>query len=242
MTMQEITINGKWTLALPAHRSSMDWDHWEKERLDSMHNHLDEGDVIFDVGAEEGDLPALWSSWGCEVVCFEPGVKYWPNIKAIWEANHLTPMKGYFVGFVSDVTDLSPKNLDKTEQGSTADGRWPSVANGHLWDQSDFRHLAQQSTESPQVTIDDFVDTTGIIPNALTIDVEGSEFRVLKGAKKTLKNNSVKVWVSIHIDRPWVDEFYRGFTADDVVSFMSGLGYDAEHLVTDHEEHWRFWK
>lgn len=242
MHMQEITINGKWNLVLPSHRETMDWENWESERLDSMHAHLDEGDVIFDVGAEEGDLPALWASWGCEVVCFEPGVKYWPNIKSIWESNHLPPMKGYFVGFASDKTDLNPKNRDLTEVGTTPDGRWPSVADGRLWSESDFRHLAQQATESPQTTIDDYVKATGIVPQALTIDVEGSEFRVLKGARNTLKNNDVKVWVSIHIDRPWVDEFYGGFTSADVVAYMKGLGYQAEHLITDHEEHWRFWR
>lgn len=218
----------------------MDWENWEKERLDSMYRNLEEGDVIFDIGAEEGDLPALWATWGCEVVCFEPGARIWPNIKAVWEMNSLSPMAGYFMGFASDTTDLEPKHLDKTEQGDR-DG-WPTAAYGSIREGADFRHLAQQADESKQITIDDYVAQTGITPTAITMDVEGSEFRVLKGAYNTLRDNPVKVWVSVHTDRPWVDEFYRGFDSSDVVNYMDRLGYKAEHLATDHEEHWRFWK
>lgn len=238
--MKTITINGKWDLVLPDHRENMDWDHWEVERLSSMNEHLEEGDIIFDIGAEEGDLPALWATWGCEVVCFEPGARIWPNIRAVWEANDLAPMKGYFMGFASDRTDLNPAYLDATEQGVV--NGWPKVAYGDIITHSDFRHLAQQAQESRQVTIDDFCAAEGYVPNAITMDVEGSEYRVLKGAYKTLKDNDVKVWVSVHIDRPWVDEFYGGFDANDVVGYMEKLGYNAEHLATDHEEHWRFWK
>ena len=238
--MKTISINNRWELNLPDHRENLDWDNWEAERLASMHEHLEPGDVIFDIGAEEGDLPALWATWGCDVVCFEPGARIWPNIKAVWEMNDLSPMAGWFMGFASDTTDLHPRNLDRTEQG-VRDG-WPIVAFGDVIDYTDFRHLAQQATESKQITIDDFVKEFKITPTALTIDVEGSEFRVLKGARKTLQNNDVKVWVSVHIDRPWVDEFYSGFEAGDVVNFMERLGYQAEHLATDHEEHWRFWK
>lgn len=238
--MKDILINGRWTLTLPDHRENLDWDRWEIERLNSMYEHLSPGDVIFDIGAEEGDLPALWASWGCSVVCFEPGARIWPNIKAVWDANDIPPMLGWYMGFASDVTEENPKNLDVTERGER-DG-WPAVAFGDLIVESDFRHLAQQASESLQITIDDYVKRTGIVPDALTIDVEGSEFRVLKGARETLLNNEVKVWISVHIDRPWIDSLYGGFTSVDVCKYMGSLGYQSEFLVTDHEEHWRFWK
>jgi FkbM family methyltransferase len=236
--MLPTTINERWELLLPAHRNArMEWPVWEKERLASMHDLLRVGDTIFDIGAEEGDFPGLWSSWGCEVVCFEPNPRVWPNIRAIWEANRFSPLFGWFVGFASDVTDLDPpaSDVDQTEQ----DG-WPICAYGEVIGDHGFRHLAQEAASTPQITIDDFCSQRGLFPDAITMDVEGSELRVLHGAVETLRARRTKVWVSIHTDLVWMDEIYGGVGRDDVIVFMDGLGYSAEHLATDHEEHWVF--
>ena len=78
-----------------------------------------------------------------------------------------------------------------------------------------------------------------IFPTALTIDVEGAELLVLWGAEKTLAENSLKVWVSIHED---LMERDFGRTTHEVHTFMEGLGYSGEHLATDHEEHYFYTK
>lgn len=231
--MRQVMVHGKWPLILPEHRQD-DWETWEEERIEDMYDWLQSGDVVFDVGAEEGDLPALWATWGCSVVCFEPNPDMWPNIRIIWEANDLDPLAGWFVGFASDRSDYQPVSLD----GVNA---WPHEAYEEPTEGTGFRHLSQHP-HIQQITIDEWCYLHGLVPDALTIDTEGSEFRVLQGASAVLEASSPLVWVSIHTDRAWVDQWYDGFTSEDVVEWMSSLGYKGIHLGTDHEEHWRFWK
>lgn len=231
-------INERWELLLPKHRAVRpEWPYWEKERIGSMYEHLEEGDIIFDVGAEEGDMPGLWASWGCEVVCFEPNPKVWPNIRVIWEANGFPPLKDWWVGFAGDFTNKYPPEADVDQ--SEKDG-WPVSAWGRVIGDHGFRHLAQQADATPTISIDRWCQENGYYPDAITMDVEGSELRVLAGAHDTLLNHHPKVWVSVHTDEKWMEKEYDGVNRQDVLDYMDKFGYEATHLATDHEEHWMF--
>jgi FkbM family methyltransferase len=237
-------INGQWELYLPPHRAARpEWETgWERERLDSMHKHLGEGDVIIDVGAEEGDLPALWATWGCEVVLVEPNARVWPNIRAVWEMNELPKARGWFRGFAADTTDVSPPNRspDDGACASTFGDVWPLCAFGEVIGDHGFSHLAQESDAIPRVKLDDLCEAIGVYPTAITMDVEGSELRVLRGAHWILKACRPLVWVSVHTDLPWMRDMYPGEGRDYVLKYMSFMEYRAEWLATDHEEHWLF--
>ena len=102
-------INDRWVLILPEHRHDRpEWPWWEATRLAAMYHFIGEGDVVYDIGAEEGDFPALFAKWGAQVVLVEPNPLVWPNIKAIFDANELSHMViGSFVGFASD-TNAEP--------------------------------------------------------------------------------------------------------------------------------------
>lgn len=228
-------INDRWTLLLPEHRAARDsWPTWEKERLAAMHDTIRPGDVVVDIGAEEGDFPGLWASWGADVVLFEPNPRVWPNIRAIWEANGFRPPLGWFVGFASDETDLNPPHCDV--RAEPVDG-WPACAYGPIIGNHGFRHLAEQTDTTPQVTLDDWCAEHGIRPDVLTIDVEGSELRVLRGADRLLYEDHPTVFVSIHTDEVWMDEKYDRVSEPDVTAWMHAHGYSGQHLITDHEMH-----
>lgn len=231
-------INGKWTIILPEHRHVRpEWPHWEQERLASMYEHLEPGDVVFDVGAEEGDFPGLWASWGCDVVLFEPNPRVWPNIRAIWEANGFKQPLDWWVGFAGDFVEKNPPQCDIDQKAR--DG-WPICAYGEIIGDHGFRHLAQETKTTPTISIDCFCKERNVYPDAITMDVEGSELRVLNGASGVLRDKHPKVWVSVHTDKVWMDEQYNGVKAEDVVKFMAKFGYEGTHLATDHEEHWVF--
>ncbi len=266
--MVQTEINGRWSLFLPEHRAARpEWvTGWERERLDSMYEHLTrlvdatvdaEGygkpgprPVIIDVGVEEGDLTALYSKWGCDVVLVEPNPAVWPNVRAIWNANGLRlPLSGW-VGFAGDRDDdLRAPHVrawlnahTRVHDPAPDDDGWPLCAYGPVIGDHAFLHLAQHAHMVPQVTLDTLIRDGSVAGDpikvdAITMDVEGSELRVLRGAYRILVEDRPLVWVSVHQDGQWMAENYP---QDDLVSicgFMDALGYEYEPLATDHEHH-----
>lgn len=233
-------VNGTWTLLLPKHRADRaEWaTGWEPERISAMMERVTPKDIVFDIGAEEGDMTALLATKAGGVVAFEPNPKVWPNIRAIWEANKLKPLLGWYCGFASDTTDEQPKNKDwfKPEELEAVDG-WPRCAYGELIGDHGFRHLSQETDATPQIKLDDFSKRTKIYPTFITIDVEGSELEVLKGAEQILKDKHPTVYLSLHTQ--FIEEMYK-HKPHDVHGYMEKMGYKGKLLGVDHEEHWEY--
>lgn len=237
------TINGRWQLLLPEHRAARpqwgDWTDgngvvhhgWEAERLDSMHARLRPGDVVYDVGAEEGDLPALWASWGCQVVLFEPNARVWPNIRFIFEANGLPVPLACWAGFAAERSGVGTKPTEVSWR------TWPRCADGPVIGDHGFLNLCERP-DVGRLALDDAAGFMRIPPpDAITIDVEGAELRVLRGASELLLHRRPLVWVSIHPE--FMDEMYGDHPAD-LHAYMAEHGYEGQHLATDHEQHWLF--
>lgn len=233
-------INGMWELELPEHRAerpqwSLENGGWEKERLIAMYASIGEGDLVYDIGAEEGDMPALWASWGADVVLVEPNPLVWPNIRCIFEGNSLVDnVRGYHVGFAGDIPGENPE-WDAEHVGV---GTWPKCAYGPVIPDHGFLHLVERP-EVPITTIDALAAEHGA-PTHITIDVEGSELMVLRGAENTLRDARPVVFASLHTDAPWMAEKYPDGGGEHVNAFMTSLGYEAIHLATDHEIHMEY--
>jgi FkbM family methyltransferase len=69
---------------------------------------------------------------------------------------------------------------------------WTPSATGYGW-------LGKQNSISvPAVSLDRYVQKTGVRPNLIKIDVEGTELAVLRGARQTLMEFRPVVLVEIH--------------------------------------------
>lgn len=235
-------INGRWYLTLPEHRAAReqwgDWTDgagvsrfgWETERLNSMCDNILQNDIVYDIGAEEGDMSALYASWGADLCLFEPNDRVWPNIKAIWQANDLRSPLYCWSGFAG--------NLDRYESPPMLEnaGAWPSSADGPLIGDHGFCNLGERD-DIPSITLDTFA-TYAPLPDVITMDVEGSEFHVLAGAMGLLAHAKPLVYISVHPQ--FMKEMYD-VEAQALHDLMAQLGYREKHLDTDHEEHWVFW-
>jgi FkbM family methyltransferase len=236
--MKETLINGKYKLILPDHRAARpEWvTGWEVERIESMLSNIQKGDLVLDIGTEEGDISALLAQKSENIILFEPNEKVWPNIRAIWEANNLKWPNNYFVGFASNKdTIFAPEFAQYIPDMNY----WPSCAYGDLIGDHGFKELAYETDAIPQVKIDTFASSMLKVETIklITIDVEGSEFEVLKGAKETIKRDRPLIYVSIHPEM--MHKTYRQYRFE-LVHFVENLGYTFEILAEDHEFHYLF--
>lgn len=227
--------NGAWLFNVKLPSWLAVWDGfaaWEFPRFRSMFDHLGREDVLIDIGSEFGWQSVCYAEIvGPEnMVLVEPSPTFWPNIKGTWEANFGVPPRACYQGLMSNAS---------TSQHMLGLAEFPAVANGPLTDVTSYQYIHEHGHVATQITLDDYVRVTGIVPTALTMDVEGAELQVLFGAERTLRDHDLKVWVSIHPDLSLKD---YSATDEDLHNYMAGLGYVGEHLSTDHEEHWYFRK
>lgn len=224
--MQKVKINGKWDILLPESRlGKQDWDVWEAKRLASMYETTKPGDVVFYVGAETGDMPALLAMWGARLVLFEPNEKAWPTIKAIWRENNLPEPMHTYPGFASDKTTY--KQLHDF---------WPLSTIGEIIPNHGFKELKDPGG-IPEIKIDDVVEVAESSPDMISIDVEGSEGRVLRGAEQTLRKYHPRIYLSLHPE--FIHEQY-GEDGFNLRLWIRALGYEETLLDYEHEVHLRY--
>lgn len=234
--MIETRINKRWNLLLPELRAQRPgWDHWEQDVLAWLWGFIRPGDVVWDVGAEEGDLSALYASWGASLVLIEPSPPFWPLIRQTFDANGLLDrVVGCFAGFAADFTETLPSriNYDPTLD---ADG-WPVCAQGEGISEFGFRHTNEQTDSTATIRLDDLAERFQP-PDVVCMDIEGAEYRAILGAEVILRDHKPIVFVSVH------PEFMRdryGDTPDDLLTHMEIHGYDAFRIAYDHEWHYLF--
>lgn len=211
------------------------FDHYEKDRFLSMELNLKKGDILFDVGSELGWQSAIYAKFvGAENMClFEPAAELWPTIKQVWEANNL------------EVPLMTSRVLVSNKTGGVGlvNRRcWPSEAQKEPLESYDnwaAIHSFVVSGELPEVRLDDFVKFNAMpTPQAITMDVEGAEGRVLEGAWDVLLNQRPLVWVSIH-----PEERLKKYdtSREEILQFMLDAGYKNQYLGVDHESHYFFY-
>jgi FkbM family methyltransferase len=228
--MKKVIVNGEFEITLPDHRAARpEWydpKGWEKPRLRHMSENISSGDVMYYVGAEEGEFAALCQMWGAEVVVFEPNPKVWSHFPLLWSANNLDLPIVCIPGFASDKIN----NLSRIYYNE-----WPPEANNVIEAAHGFKELYLEGESYGQITIDSCVYDHGIKPpTAISLDVEGSEWRVLGGAEKVLREHKPKIWLSGHPEfmlQQWNESLYN------LRQWIKGLGYTEIILDYQHEVH-----
>jgi FkbM family methyltransferase len=230
----EVLVCGKYKVKVPSWWEGMfaswpGWPEWETERFRSMEENLKQGDVLFDVGSETGWNSAIYAQFvGAENMClFEPTPELWPALKATWEQNGLAMPRTACCAFVSYAYRASEAAINFR--------CWPREASEQAIVESiKFNHLNEDAHGRPQITLDCFT-LSAVTPTAITIDVEGAEYQVLKGTEKTLREIRPLVWVSVH--EKFMMERY-GTTPAMIEALMESCGYRGTFLGDDHEAHW----
>jgi len=201
---------------------------WEKEYVRELIATLKPEMTVYDIGAENGELTILAGNLvgGSNVHIFEPNTNYYPNIKAIWLANNLDKPANCFNGYVYETSD------EKVEYGELDVLGEGEIFHGCL-------HPNHIDTPMQMVSLDDYCKTF-TPPNVVMMDIEGGELAAVKGAKEVIEKYSPTFFISIH--KPFFIMHRSGGTKEDLLKIFEDSGYEAKHLSTDHEEHWKFAK
>lgn len=208
-----------------------DWDAvagdspWEYERIHSILDTLHPGDVLYDIGVEHGYMSVIYGQHvgGGNMVLVEPSPDFWPAIRLGWEQNGLDTPRASIEAYVGA----------RSTMGEFATG-WPESAFGpESRERQPYRHMLHDATSIPTVTVDAIARYV-VPPRGLTIDVEGAELLVLRGANDTLLRHGPDVWCSLHPDLLLKD---FGSTVTDFYAFLDDVGYTSRVLRVDHETH-----
>lgn len=247
MKYRNVKVNGKWVLKMPEHRAARPEWHtdagWEKKRLDMMHKHIGKGDVVYYVGAELGEFPALCQKWGAKLLLFEPNHSAWPVIRGVWKANKLDRPLGLYAMFCGSETTLKPENPDKSLYGGhgwqliktkdSPDYDWPQYVKGKIIEAHGFSELHNEKDGLPVVTIDD-VASHNLGPTVICMDIEGAEFEALKGAENTLLTYKPKIFLSLHPE--FLIQYWNVYSRE-VRDWLIERGYDEKLIDYEHEVH-----
>lgn len=233
---KQIKINGKWSIKLPE-SSANEWignmkyhnNTWEMKRLEALRKLIKPGSVVLYVGAYKGDMAALLASWGAELILVESSPGFWPIIKETWEINNLPKPLGMFSGLASNVTtsDITIEELQD----------WPTRTEEYIEGTTGFTHLAESGGHFPELTLDDLCARLGVIPDIITIDIEGSELLAMQGAINILTNHDAKYMMSLH---PEFGFHNHGYYMRELFDLFGDNGYAWDYIDFDHEFHYLY--
>ena len=188
---------------------------------DYLKRHVRPGDIVLDVGANVGYISATAASYlqpGGEVHGFEPLPECFARLERLRELNpqfRLT-FNNFALGETDDVLPIS-YNPD-------GDSRNATLISGT-------GNKAGQVREVPVLRLDEYIRTH--IPNPekiclIKIDVEGFEYRVLRGLSGFFAENRCRPLIVCEV-KPW--ELKRlGATPRDFADLIRGFGYKVSRI------------
>lgn len=178
-----------------------------------------ESKVIYDIGAHIGYHSIYFSKLvgkNGKVFAFEPHPKNIERFKLILEKNAFDNISVYDLA-VSDIIGEEEFNLNEDIESGRSSGNFIRRADT-FWNRDVYKEKGFKKTSVKTLPIDSFKNNLGIndLPDIIKIDVEGAEYLVLLGAKKTLMEKRPALFIEIH---SMINMF-------NVVSLLFSLSYD----------------
>jgi FkbM family methyltransferase len=155
--------------------------------------------IVYDVGAFHG-YHSLLGSLGEKVFCFEPDPD---NLEVLRDNVALNPEQ--------DIEVVERPVWDSEEELELAVGEGGTS------------HVGEGDLKREALTLDGFVfDEGNDRPDVVKIDVEGAEFRVLKGAERVLEEYGPDLMIEIHSGERIRN---MGGSKQEIESLLSDKGY-----------------
>lgn len=208
-------------LRLDPQFASLRWDRVEAEAYRAFAQLISIGDVIYDVGAHIGTYTLIALHYGgpeARVIAYEPADLTRGHLLTHLSWNQATEQVIVRSCCCGDASGTATFYFD---------ARSPEGTNGLL-------PVEGCSSKSVAVwPLDREVETLGMIPDLIKVDVEGTEMQVLRGAEQTLLRYKPALLLSLHPE-PLAKQ---GTSPESVLHWLAERGYTCRVISQDHEIH-----
>jgi FkbM family methyltransferase len=186
--------------------------------------YLREGMTVFDVGANVGELTLLFSRFvgaSGSVHAFEPSGGGFERLEAVCRAASLRNVRLNRLALAEEEGSVSLHVYDDDYLS------WTTRAVRPLEDYG--IHVNPPSVEEvPSMTADLYCERNGVEKiDLLKVDVEGSEFQVLVGARRMLNERRVRC-ITFEFGQTTFD---MGNSPDRIETFLRDAGYELRNIV-----------
>ena len=183
--------------------------------------------LVFDVGGFMGITAMLFSKFlnqNSKVIVFEPN-SY--NFERILENLLLNPQLGQKIEVgnlaLSDKNGVSSMFISSDiDSGHSSTSR---ISNSFSKIINDDLPLGFFNTQVVTLTLDDFVLSSGLVPDVIKIDIEGSEHLFLFGSQNTIEKHKPVLYL----------EFHSEYCTLKCVQFLYKMGYEFEILKKEND-------
>ncbi len=184
----------------------------EPDTLDWVDEHVQAGDVLYDIGANIGQY-ALYAARRapCEVLAFEPEALNFAKLNRNIVLNELGDRITAYCLAIASRTALETLYVQRFISGASLHAWGTAQTQG----ERDFEPQHRQG--SMGVTLDDLTGTFGLrVPDLIKIDVDGIEEQIVAGAPRTLANPRLRSVI--------IEVFMHEGAADQVIGAFERAG------------------
>lgn len=173
---------------------------------------IKDGEVLYDIGANVGSYTVLAGSKGAKVYAFEPEAENFALLVKNMQLNNIEP-NAYCLAI-----------SDEEKAGTLYCGQAGAGGACHSFGEQVGHDLSERQAAFTQgcfgVPLDRMIEDGLPHPQHIKIDVDGFEFKVIKGAEKILANGVKSILVEVNPMIPEHNEMVKhicdlGFTYDD---------------------------
>ena len=193
------------------HASNRPTEYHEPHLSNHFIAHLNIGDVVFDVGCLVGYFTCLASELVGEegaVHAFEIDKNCLPLIEKSVALNNYKNITLNNLAVCDHNGEHSITQFDRLKLGEML-----STKN------------QKNTVKVKAITIDQYIVDSGVVPDLVKIDVEGSEMLVLKGMYQLLLKGKTKLVIEVHVKK--LQQFYS-IHYKELIQFLVDMNYQIE--------------
>jgi len=186
--------------------------------------------VIFDIGAHVGAVTGIYRKMfpDSTIHCFEPFPESFAKLKKNTEKDPLTFCHNFAVSDKNG-TAIFHSNSESTANSLLASDKM----GGAFW--GDNVVDAKEQIEVKTISLDDFCQEQKIKEiDILKIDIQGSEYEVLQGAKDLLSVKRIKL---IYTELIFCPTYEGQHALHEYLSLLAGFGYDFLDIYNQTRRH-----